>query len=68
MPVLVTCKFDEDPINMSATLFSSAQRQITPMWPKIELVRDLTPVLVTCKFADDPIKHKVIMSTTFFPF
>ena len=29
-----------------------------PIWPEIELVRDLIPVLVITKFDEDPIKNK----------
>ena len=38
----------------------------SPIWPKIELVRDFMPVLVNCKFEEYPIKNEgVIVSTTF---
>ena len=64
MPVLVTCKFDNNPIkneNAKVTTtfhqkpigkFFDAEGEVTLkqslIWPKIELVRDLMPVQVTC--------------------
>ena len=69
MPVLVTCKFDEDWIQTRKdgdTIFpiqSQWERSRTNnfvvkslTWPKIELIGDFMPVLVTCKFDKDPIK------------
>ena len=72
MPVLVTCKFDDDPIKKYRryrihSISSGAQGQVTPksmdgygwnlIWPKIKLVQDFMPVLV----------KGVIMSTAFSP-
>ena len=61
MPVLVTSKFDKDPIkNEPASLEtpniweifrrSRAPNSVgsSPTWPKFELTRDFLPVLVTC--------------------
>ena len=69
MDVLVTCKYEEDPIkNEGARLvttlysnFSEAQGQITLVlvsvyWPKFELIQAFMHVLVTCKNEDDQIK------------
>ena len=46
MPVLVTCKFDEDPIKIEGTIdwsrsnmgFFVTQGQATPIWPEFELI------------------------------
>ena len=71
MPVLVTSKFDEDPIkNERATIFplyvygkffrrSRAPNSVGsgPIWPKFELIRDFMPVLITCKFEKNLIKN-----------
>ena len=66
MNVLVTCKYDEDPIKnegarVVTTLysnFSDAQGQITlvfgvGIWPKFELIQAFMHILVTCKNEDD---------------
>ena len=67
MDVLVTCKYEEDPIKnegakVVTTLysnFSDAQGQITlvfsgvGIWPKFELIQAFMHVLVTCKNEDD---------------
>ena len=72
MNVLVTCKYEEDPIkNRGARVFttlfvnfSDVQGQITlksqcgGIWPKIELIQAFMHVLVTCKNEDDPIKNE----------
>ena len=45
-------------------IFSEAQGQLIPgpvlcpIWPKLELVRDIMVVLVTCKYEEDPIKNE----------
>ena len=64
MPVLVTCKFEEDPIKLKVLwcpqYFSGAQGQV--------LIQDFMAVLVTCKFGDDTIKTEdTIVSTAFSP-
>ena len=71
MPVLVTCKFDEDGTHSNLrkdgdTIFpirsqwehSRANNSAvkSPTWSKFELIRDFMPVLITCKFDKDPIK------------
>ena len=39
-----------------------------PIWPNIELVRDVMYVLVTCKYEEDPIKNEgARVFTTFSP-
>ena len=70
MDVLVTCKYEEDPIKnegarVDTTLysnFSDAQGQITGVgvgiWPKFELIQAFMHVLVTCKNEDDQIKNE----------
>ena len=60
MPVLISCKFDEDiffPIQ-SQWERSRANNSVvkSPTRPKSKLIRDFMPVLVTCKFDKDPIK------------
>ena len=70
MDVLVTCKYEEDPIkNRGARVFttlyvnfSDAQGQITGVgggiWPKFELIQAFMHVLTTCKNEDDRIKNE----------
>ena len=75
MPILVTCKFKEDPIkNEDAIVFitffqhsRATNSKVTGwIWPEYELIQDITPVLVTCKCDEDPIKNEgIIMFTTF---
>ena len=84
MPVLlVTSKFDKDPIKNKQTSlgtpfshyksmgnFSDAQWHLTLyglIWPKSEYVRDFMPVLITCKFEKDLIKHSRENMETRFP-
>ena len=31
---------------------------LSPIWPNLELVRDVMNVLVTCKYEEDPIKNR----------
>ena len=38
-----------------------------PIWPNIELVRDIIDVLVTCKYEEDPIKSEGVRVFTTFP-
>ena len=38
----------------------------SPIWPKIELIRDFMPVLVSCKFDEDQIKTEGISMETSF--
>ena len=71
MNVLVTCKYEEDPIKnggarVFTTLyvnFSDAQGQITlesvvGLLPKFELIQAFMHVLVTCKNEDDRFKNE----------
>ena len=50
MPVLVNCKFEEDPIKTKTFFFSGAQGQVTDvngrMWPEFEFFRAFMAVLV----------------------
>ena len=81
MNVLVTCKYEKDPIkNKGARVvttlysnFSDAQGQITLVlvgfWPKFELIQAFMHVLVTCKNEDDRIKNEgARVFTRFLPF
>ena len=70
MYVLITCKYEEDPIeNRGARVFttlyvnfSDAQGQITRVgggiWLKFELIQAFMHVLTTCKNEDDRIKNE----------
>ena len=70
MDVLVTCQYEEDPINnrgarVLTTLyinFSDAQGQITVVgggiWQQFELIQAFMHVLVTCKNEDDRFKNE----------
>ena len=72
MAILVTSKYEEDPIKIESarvatTLninFSNTQRQIYnsavrgQIWSKFELIRDVTNVLVTSKNKEDPNKNE----------
>ena len=79
MDVLVTCKYEEDPIkNRGAGVFttlyinfSDAQGQITlgvggAIWPKFELIQAFMHVLVTCQNEDDGFKNEVARVFTRF--
>ena len=78
MPVLVTCKFDKDPIKgdwekLETSFFHRSRASNSKMTgktrPKFELVRDFMPVLVTCKFDEDWIHSNwEKMETPFSPF
>ena len=69
MNVLITCKYEEDPIKndgarVLTTLyinFSDTQGQITGVgggiWPKFQLIQAFMHVLVTCKNEVDEIKN-----------
>ena len=74
MPVLVTCKFDEEPIKIEGTIeyrlfhhsMAIKSEMNSPIWPSIGFIRDVMAVLVTCKFHEDAIKTEVaIIRTTF---
>ena len=73
MAVLVTCKFDEDPIKIESNIdrtrsnmgFFGSQGQVKSLiWPKFELIREFMAVLVTCGFDEDPIKIKCTIDRT----
>ena len=66
MDVLVTCKYEEDPIKnegatVLTTLYSNFFRRARAdnfgvgvgIWPKFELIQAFMHVLVTCKNEDD---------------
>ena len=77
MPVLITCKFDKDPIKgdwekLETSFFFTAEGQVTPKW----LVRNdqnsnlsFMPVLISCKFGEVWIHNNwEKMETPFSPF
>ena len=58
MYVLITCKYEKDPIknsreNVMTSFFPSVVGG--PIWPKFELIQDIMHVLITCKFEKDRI-------------
>ena len=66
MDVLVTCKYEKDPIKnegarVDTTLYSNFFRRARAdnsgvgvgIWPKFELIQAFMHVLVTCKNEDD---------------
>ena len=65
MDVLVTCKYEKDPIKnegarVDTTLYSNFRRARADysgvgvgIWPKFELIQAFMHVLVTCKNEDD---------------
>ena len=77
--VLVTCKFDEDPIKIECTidkvkygLFQHSKASNSDvnsmMWLAVELIQDFMAVLDTCKIDEDWIKSEVpIVCTTLSP-
>ena len=77
MDVLVTCKYEEDPIkNEGARVLTTfpdynsmvAMETSGRIWPNFELIQALIHVLITCKYEKDPIKNsgKNVM-TSFSP-
>ena len=67
MHVLVTCKYEEDPIKNEGarvdTTFSPlycnsmvAMETSGRIWPNFELIQALIHVLITCKYEKNPIK------------
>ena len=76
MDVLVTCKYEEDPIkNVGARVFTQFFRRARAdnsavgggIWPKLKLIQAFMHVLVTCKNEVDPIKNEVArLFTRFF--
>ena len=76
MPVLVICKFEEDPIKTEDTIVSTIFFQHSragnskvniQMWPEFELIQDFIAPLVTSKFDDNPIKNEGAIGSTFSP-
>ena len=81
MVVLITCKYERDPINNEGARvltrlyidFSDSQGQVTPqslieIKLKFELIQAFMIVLVTCKNDEDPIKNEGDrVLTTFLP-
>ena len=70
MPVLVTSNFDDDSIKNYKSMgnFLDDQGQLTPIWPKFELIRDFMHVLVTGKYKKDRIKNnREKVETSFSP-
>ena len=65
MPVLVTYKFDKDPINNERPSYEkffqysrACNTEVNdPIQLEFELIWDFIPVLDTCKFGEDPIKN-----------
>ena len=52
----------------SMGIFPDDSAVLGPIWPNLELLRDVMDVLVTCKYEEDPIKNeggRVV--TTFSP-
>ena len=71
MNVLLTCKYEEDPIknrgprvvhNIIRQFFRRARAENSGVgggiWPKFELIQAFMHVLVTCKNEDDRIKNE----------
>ena len=71
MDVLVTCKYEKDPIKNEGAIvditlysnFSDAKRADNSgvgvgIWPKFELIQAFMHVLVTCKNEDDRFKNE----------
>ena len=80
MPILVTCKFDEDPIKIEGIIdrtssnmgFFGTQGQVIKVdslfWPNFQFIWGFMPVLVISKFDEEPIKNEGTMPwTTFAP-
>ena len=78
MPVLIICKFAENPVKtegaiMSTTFFRRLRagdpKVSGRMWLEFELIRDsMTVQVYTCKFDDDTVKNEgAFVSTTFSP-
>ena len=66
MDVLVTCKYEKDPIKnegarVDTTLYSNFSDKSgvgVGIWPKFELIQAFMHVLVTCKNEDDLFKNE----------
>ena len=66
MDVLVTCKYEEDPIKNEGarvdTTFSPFNSMVAMetsgrIWLNFELIQALIHVLITCKYEKNPIKN-----------
>ena len=66
MDVLVTCKYEEDPIKNEGarvdTTFSHYNSMVAMetsgrIWPNFELIQALIHVLITCKYGKNLIKN-----------
>ena len=66
MDVLVTCKYEEDPIKNEALEWTQhfphynymvAMETSGRIWPNFELIQALIHVLITCKYEKNPIKN-----------
>ena len=66
MDVLVTCKYEEDPIKNEGagvdTTFSPFNSMVAMetsgrIWPNFELIQALINVLITCKYEKNQIKN-----------
>ena len=61
MVVLVTCKYEEDPIKKEGARVLTRFSPIITLWElsvAMETIRDIMVVLVTCKYEEDPIKNE----------
>ena len=81
MAILVTSKYEEDPIKIEGARVATTQNNDFfkhsraanstvrgRIWLKFEAIRDIMVVLVTCKNEEDPMKNKgARVTTTFFP-
>ena len=77
MAILVSSKYEEDPIKIEGARVATTQKndvsntqgQLTPQSEvKFEPIQDIMIVLVTCKNEEDPMKNKgAKVATTFFP-
>ena len=66
MDVLVTCKYEEDPIKMKALEWTQhfshynsmvAMETSGRIWLNFNLIQALIHVLITCKYEKNPIKN-----------
>ena len=58
MDVLVTCKYEEDPIKNRGARADNSGVGGGGIWSKFELIQAFMHVLVTCKNEDDRIKNE----------
>ena len=77
MDVLVTCKYEEDPIKNECLEWTQyfphynsmvAMETSGRIWPNFELIQALIHVLITCKYEKSPIKNsRENVMTSFSP-